>query len=143
MSSHILYRIFSDEDDIDKTSSMITEYTDDDVDIECSYNVYSKDENKLTRNMTSSDESCYIDSGNEDLNASELKQCTSLLSDIRSYCQTWEEVSKNTLSNSSNCNDEMLNIHEREDMIQNKTQNYSCFLFLQFIFSLFYTKRKK
>ena len=75
MSSYILHKIFSYEDDVDKTSSMITEYTDDDV--------YSKDDYKLTRNITSSDESCNIDSGNEDLNASELKQYTSLLSDIR------------------------------------------------------------
>ena len=137
MSSYILHKIFSYEDDVDKTSSMITEYTDDDV--------YSKDENKLQRNVVSSDESCYMDSGNEDLNASELKQCTSLLSDIRSYCQTWEEVSKNTLSHSSSRrhDETILDMNQQEDMIQNKTQNYSCFFFLQFIFSLFYTKRKK
>ena len=134
MSSYILHKIFS-YDDVDKTSSMITEYTDDDV--------YSKDENKLQRNVVSSDESCNIDSGNEDLNASDLKQFTSLLPDIRSYCQTWEEVSKNTLSNSSNRDETTLDMNQQEDMIQKKTQNYSCFFFLQFIFSLFYTKRKK
>lgn len=133
MSSYTLYKTALDED---KTSSMLIQLTDDDDDME-----YSKQDNEIMRKcgpISSDESSCYIDSGNEDTNYN-----TSFLSDIRSYCQTWDEASKYTLSHSSCANDDSLSIHDEEDKIQMKIQDRNCLSFLQFIFSIFFIKTKK
>lgn len=153
MSSSIAYKTLSDDED--KTSSMIVQVTDeDDMRTECSdkkggsgmescdvegdsYDVGSgvkKEKDNMTTILLGNEESTScIDSGNEDLNVSyELNHLASSLSDIRSYCQTWEEASKNTM-----------NIHDKEDTVQKKAQDRSCFSFLRFIFSMFHFNKKQ
>lgn len=172
MSSSIAYKTLSDDDNVDKTSSMIVQVTDDDdMRTECSdkkggrgvesngsdgsdaegsgsesSDVGKKEKDNMTRALLGNEESSScIDSGNEDLNVSDLNHLASSSSDIRSYCQTWEEASKNTISIPSCYHDETLNkmnIHDEEDMIQKRTQDRSCFSFLQFIFSIFRFNKK-
>ena len=189
MSSSIAYKTLSDNDNVDKTSSMIVQITDDDdmrtecsdkkgdCDVEsiCVKSIYvedtgmegsdaedgddegsdtqdsgikKKEKDNMTTLLLGNEESCScMDSGNEDLNvSSELNHLASSLSDIRSYCKTWEEASKNTLSVPSCYHDETLNkmnIHDEEDIIQKRTQDRSCFSFLRFIFSIFHFNKKK
>ena len=158
MSSSIAYKTLSDDED--KTSSMIVQVTDeDDMRTECSdkkggcdvesicvedtamegsdaqdSGIKKKEKDNMTTILLGNEESTScIDSGNEDMNvSSELNHLASSLSDIRSYCQTWEEASKNTM-----------NIHDKEDNIQKKAQDRSCFSFLRFIFSMFHFNKKQ
>ena len=175
MSSSIAYKTLSDDDHVDKTSSMIVQVTDDDdMRTECSdkkgrigmessdaegscdmgggsydggSGVKKKERDNMTKSLLENEESTScMDSGNEDLNIpSELNHLGSSLSDIRSYCQTWEEASKNTISIPSCYHDETLNkmnIHDEEDIIQKRTQDRSCFSFLRFIFLMFHFNKK-
>ena len=109
--------------------------------------VKKKERDNMTKSLLENEESTScMDSGNEDLNIpSELNHLGSSLSDIRSYCQTWEEASKNTISIPSCYHDETLNkmnIHDEEDIIQKRTQDRSCFSFLRFIFFMFHFNKK-
>ena len=178
MLSSIAYKTLSDDDHVDKTSSMIVQVTDDDdmrtecsdkkggsgvesngsdgsdaegsgsesSGVEMSSDVRKKEKDNMTTALLGNEEnSSCIDSGNEDLNVSELNHLASSLSDIRSYCQTWEEASKNTISIPSCYHDETLNkmnIHDEENIIQKRTQDRSCFSFLRFIFSMFHFNKK-